>query len=161
MSDKITLEQAQALIGAEITITKGRGIVRGAHIDGGGDVQLDLADGSSLWPGMYDFGFLVTAPAPAPAPAPTSANETPAARVARLRAELERTQSELEQAQTELDKVSPAFPSGWSMRDGVANGSDGEKIEVRGGTVLAMTDDEGDMIFMDLAAVRAFFARLG
>jgi hypothetical protein len=47
------------------------------------------------------------------------------------------------------------------MRDGVACGSDGEKIEVRGSTVLAITDDEGDMVFIDLAAVRAYIARLG
>jgi hypothetical protein len=153
MSDKLTLEQAQTLIGAEVAfLVRGneveRGIVREAGPDGDGDLCLKLTSGTPTWPNIEGHGFKVIAPATA------SANETPAARVARLRAELK-------QAQAELDAVSPAFPSSWSMRDGVACGSDGEKIEVRGSTVLAITDDEGDMVFIDLAAVRAYIARLG
>jgi hypothetical protein len=127
-------------------------------LDEDGDLRLKLASGRASWPGIQGHDFAVIAPAPAPAPA--SANETPAARVARLCNELKQKQSELEHAQAELDKVSPAFPEGWCMRDGVANGSDGEEIRISG-SMLRIDDSDGDQVAINLIAVRAFLARLG
>jgi hypothetical protein len=154
MSDKLTLEQAQALIGAEVAfLISGhevvRGIVKAAGPDEEDDIMLENTDGVRSWPGYGSHGFRVIAPAPAP----TNTSETLAARVARLR-------TELEQAQTELDAVSPAFPSGWSMRDGSAHGSDGEEIRLRG-SVLLIDDRDGDQVAIDPDAMRAFLARLG
>jgi hypothetical protein len=167
MSDKITLEQAQALIGAEIVAKLydsdiARGPVKRAYIDRDGDVALELHEGYTTWPGLGGYTYEVITPAPAPAPAPASANETPAARVARLRAELELKQSDLELAQIELDRVSPAFPEGWSMRDGAARGSDDELIRVsRCPGMLLIVDSDNDEVEISLAAMRAFLARLG
>jgi hypothetical protein len=95
-----------------------------------------------------------------PAPAPVSTNETPVARVARLRAELRI-------AQTQLDAQSPPFPDGWAPESTASTAyelayisEDGEKIRACGDD-LCIVDADEDNVSISLAAVRAFLARLG
>jgi hypothetical protein len=54
----------------------------------------------------------------------------------------------------------PAFPEGWSMRDGEARSDNDELIALRDGIALLIEDEDGDRVMISIAAMRAFLARI-
>ena len=170
--EKPTLEQAKTLIGAEVAlladrgkIERARGFVTAAERDSEGDTMIEIDNGMRSWPGYGEHQIQVIAPAPASATVPPAAppavpDESPAARVSRLRAELERAQAELQRAESELEAVEPAFPEGWSMRDGETRSDNDELIALRDGIALLIEDEDGDRVMISIAAMRAFLARI-